>query len=101
LWADAVCIDQSNVHERTEQVAMMGAIYSGASCTLVWLSEEVNGSDGAVCMDFFAKRPNLHKTHPLQSIVMLYNATLKRKHRRSQNLDTNDPALPGATVLHM
>ncbi|KAH6895905.1 heterokaryon incompatibility protein-domain-containing protein [Thelonectria olida] len=38
LWIDALCIDQSNLEERTAQVAQMGEIYSLASQVLVFLS---------------------------------------------------------------
>lgn len=37
LWADAVCIDQDNVHERSAQVALMRSIFQGAVRVLVWL----------------------------------------------------------------
>jgi hypothetical protein len=37
LWADAICIDQSNTVERGSQVALMGQIYSDAQRVAVWL----------------------------------------------------------------
>ncbi|KAJ5063063.1 heterokaryon incompatibility protein-domain-containing protein, partial [Bipolaris maydis] len=37
LWADAICIDQSNIHERAKQVGIMGDIYTQATRTVVWL----------------------------------------------------------------
>lgn len=37
LWADAVCIDQSNLRERGHQVALMGRLYSKTARVLVWL----------------------------------------------------------------
>jgi len=40
FWIDAICIDQSNVNEKTSQVRLMGQIYSGAELVLVWLGEE-------------------------------------------------------------
>ncbi|KAN0083382.1 Heterokaryon incompatibility protein (HET) domain containing protein [Elaphomyces granulatus] len=39
LWVDAVCINQSNVHEKSGQVAMMGEIYEAASEVVAWLGE--------------------------------------------------------------
>ncbi|KZM19398.1 hypothetical protein ST47_g9453 [Ascochyta rabiei] len=39
LWVDAVCIDQTNIQERTSQVAMMDKIYFQAEQVLVWLGE--------------------------------------------------------------
>jgi hypothetical protein len=40
LWIDALCINQSNVPERNQQVGMMGEIYASATQVLVWLGEE-------------------------------------------------------------
>ena len=37
LWADALCIDQSNLDERAKQVQIMGDIYALATRTVVWL----------------------------------------------------------------
>ncbi|KAG4427535.1 hypothetical protein IFR05_016982 [Cadophora sp. M221] len=37
VWADAICIDQSNSSERSYQVAMMREIYQRSQCTLIWL----------------------------------------------------------------
>lgn len=39
LWADAICIDQSNFEERSSQVALMRRIYSLASFTIIYLGE--------------------------------------------------------------
>ena len=37
VWADALCIDQSNVEERNQQVRQMGRIYSTAHHTVIYL----------------------------------------------------------------
>lgn len=37
IWADAVCINQQDLAERSAQVALMGKIYSLASQVTVWL----------------------------------------------------------------
>lgn len=39
LWIDSICIDQSNLAEKSMQVALMGQIYSLASSVMVWLGE--------------------------------------------------------------
>lgn len=39
IWVDAVCIDQSNLTEREQQVRLMKDIFSGALLTIVWLGE--------------------------------------------------------------
>jgi hypothetical protein len=49
LWADAICINQSDLDERNSQVAMMSWIYSRAQRVLVWLGQplEEGGSGSA------------------------------------------------------
>jgi hypothetical protein len=42
LWADAICIDQSNDEEKGHQVNMMGNVYDRAFRVLVWLGEASN-----------------------------------------------------------
>lgn len=37
LWADAVCINQADLEERSEQLPLMGRIYSEANEVKVWL----------------------------------------------------------------
>lgn len=36
LWIDQLCIDQSNIIDRNEQVSKMGAIYRAASGVVIW-----------------------------------------------------------------
>lgn len=40
IWIDAVCINQDNKGERSQQVAMMDIIYKRAATTLVWLGKD-------------------------------------------------------------
>lgn len=37
VWADALCINQSDVEEKTAQVSMMGDIYRSVGSVIVWL----------------------------------------------------------------
>lgn len=39
LWIDQLCIDQTNVAEKTRQVQLMQHIYSGCSTCLAWMGE--------------------------------------------------------------
>jgi Heterokaryon incompatibility protein (HET) len=39
IWADAICINQNDMAEKTEQVRMMGGIYKQASLVFIWLGE--------------------------------------------------------------
>ncbi|CZT05608.1 uncharacterized protein RCO7_10408 [Rhynchosporium graminicola] len=40
LWIDAICINQSNLIERSDQVKLMGSIYGTAKTVRVWLGIE-------------------------------------------------------------
>ena len=40
LWADALCINQDDSQERSDQVRMMGSVYDGAKEVIAWLGEE-------------------------------------------------------------
>lgn len=40
LWIDAVCINQNDLTERSQQAQMMGEIYKNSTCNLINLGEE-------------------------------------------------------------
>jgi hypothetical protein len=40
IWIDAICIDQTNLAERSAQVIIMDKIYRQAAIVLVWLGKE-------------------------------------------------------------
>jgi hypothetical protein len=42
LWVDALCINQTNVYERNQQVRIMRDIYRNSTITLVWLGKPEN-----------------------------------------------------------
>lgn len=44
VWADALCIDQQNRDERTQQVKLMTSIYTQADSVAVWLGPEADDS---------------------------------------------------------
>lgn len=48
LWIDAICIDQSSMEERNQQVKLMGDVYSQARRVVLWLGEESTFSDFAI-----------------------------------------------------
>ena len=48
LWIDAICIDQSNLEERSSQVQMMRQIYQCSHETFVWLGPASSDSDMAM-----------------------------------------------------
>lgn len=53
LWVDAICIDQSNDQEKSDQIRRMSDIYRNAQNVVVWLGEEESDSD--IGMDFISR----------------------------------------------
>ncbi|KAJ8127188.1 hypothetical protein O1611_g6449 [Lasiodiplodia mahajangana] len=45
IWADALCIDQNNIPERNQQVALMEQIYSLANTTVIYLGPLTSSAD--------------------------------------------------------
>ncbi|KAI0453502.1 heterokaryon incompatibility protein-domain-containing protein [Xylaria acuta] len=39
IWIDAICIDQTDIEERAQQVSIMSLIYSHATTVHIWLGE--------------------------------------------------------------
>jgi hypothetical protein len=48
LWVDALCINQSDIEERSHQVSMMGDIYKNAECVHAWLGLSTNTTADAM-----------------------------------------------------
>jgi hypothetical protein len=48
LWCDAICINQSDMDERSQEVLRMNDIYATAERVLIWLGEEEQRSDLAM-----------------------------------------------------
>lgn len=48
VWIDALCVDQSNLDERSAQVAMMMSIYAQAECVHLWLGNETGPPTRAI-----------------------------------------------------
>ncbi|KAH8896343.1 HET-domain-containing protein, partial [Thozetella sp. PMI_491] len=72
LWIDAICIDQSNLSERSSQVKMMGEIYRAAQRVLAWLGEEVDGSRAAFA---FMKNDLVHRWNPKNTASRAFSDT--------------------------
>jgi hypothetical protein len=53
LWVDSICIDQSNVPERNQQVQMMRSIYESAGYAIAYLGPEAD--DSSYCIQIFAR----------------------------------------------
>ncbi|KAH7324792.1 heterokaryon incompatibility protein-domain-containing protein [Stachybotrys elegans] len=54
LWVDAVCINQTDLKEKSQQVQRMGQIYNYARSVLVWLEGDgPDREDMDKCINFF------------------------------------------------
>jgi hypothetical protein len=81
IWVDALCINQSNSAEKSQQVPMMGNIYQSARSVFVWLGEEADDSD--VALSFIPQVTDLSKfdriiqdqgsTHKWYALLKLMN----------------------------
>ncbi|KAI0136500.1 heterokaryon incompatibility protein-domain-containing protein [Xylariales sp. AK1849] len=47
IWVDALCINQNDVAEKNEHVALMGEIYAGADLVHIWFGESVGNEEHA------------------------------------------------------
>jgi len=59
LWVDAICINQSDLVEKSHQVSFMGEIYSKTTQCLIWLGEEPSTPEHATTTEQAAKTAEL------------------------------------------
>lgn len=50
VWADALCINQQDIEERSQQVLLMSTVYSSAASVAIWLGAEED--DSSLAMEF-------------------------------------------------
>jgi hypothetical protein len=48
IWVDAVCINQSDLAEKAQQIPLMGEIYSRAEAIYIWLGNGTRSTDRAM-----------------------------------------------------
>jgi hypothetical protein len=62
LWADAICINQEDDAERTQQVSQMAMIYSKASSTVIYLGDLDMDADRAFnALEMFSENRHLRQ----------------------------------------
>lgn len=64
VWADALCINQGNRDERTEQVALMTRIYAEADEVALWLGPEEDDSASAIGFLQYLDKKGYREQHP-------------------------------------
>ncbi|KAI0966065.1 heterokaryon incompatibility protein-domain-containing protein [Xylaria arbuscula] len=96
LWADAVCINQADLAEKSAQVLLMPLIYSQATRTLIWLGVADDPVFGSISPGV---TESIHQALRLLPEISPENpgdtaATLQAVHRESQRLrDEGKPNL--------
>lgn len=73
LWIDAICINQSTVKERNNQVSIMEDIYSHAQCIFVWLGECVDTRCSVLADVFYGRKKNQPLTRKNALPRAIYN----------------------------
>ncbi|KAF4339010.1 heterokaryon incompatibility het-6 [Fusarium beomiforme] len=78
LWVDAICINQSNVSERTHQVGMMREIYSAASRVLIYLDvdDTESGTDITHDPQILSQNPYFSRIWVVQEIASAKQAVV-------------------------
>jgi hypothetical protein len=62
LWVDALCINQEDDEERTQQVSQMAMVYSKAWSTVAYLGDQDADADGAFdALEMFAQDRHLRE----------------------------------------
>lgn len=59
IWADAICINQSDVEEKNHQVPLMRRIYEECSGALIWLGNDTSDGSCASAIDILHKLAGL------------------------------------------
>jgi len=59
LWIDAICINQGDDAEKSQQIRLMPRIYSASSSTIAWLGEDSEDLGGELSFEFFRWAPYL------------------------------------------
>ena len=120
MWADAICINQTNLIEKAQQVSVIGQIFRRATTVRIWLGHQKDGSDrvmGAInrvipyaqadIADWYAdqnhralgrRRPMTHRFEHHIDALLLY--CLRYPAKRLPYLQVSADKLPEMAVKH-
>ncbi|TVY45651.1 Heterokaryon incompatibility protein 6,OR allele [Lachnellula occidentalis] len=93
LWADAICINQQDIDERSRQVQSMRKIYQRASRVLVWLDSggpEVPVALGLIDKIIVLRQEELARTG---DIKVEHVSAVRNELRRLPNFDSPDVSI--------
>ncbi|KAL7755647.1 hypothetical protein ACKLNR_014174 [Fusarium oxysporum f. sp. zingiberi] len=78
IWADAICINQDDTKERSQQVRLMGEIFGGAWRVVIWVGEQ---KDRCYCGERLLEALPGSLTWPLSGICFIVNTWLTQQGR--------------------
>jgi hypothetical protein len=85
LWIDAICINQDDLDERSQQVLLMGKIYKNAAVVLMWIGDQTTYTADAVpVIRWFADLLHVLKLDPRKN-----ERSLLGPYAFGQNLDSS------------
>lgn len=84
LWVDALCINQEDLDERSNQVSLMHQIYSQASTVLISLGEAFDGSGAAIS---FIELVGSDKSLHFDTSLVAYGVTFESEHLQASLLN--------------
>lgn len=82
LWADAVCINQVDIEERNQQVAIMNDIYACARDVCIWLGE--GDENTRIMLDYLKPFTRAFEEDP-SSFLQMVNSDMNTPHGQDSN----------------
>ncbi|KAH7255231.1 heterokaryon incompatibility protein-domain-containing protein [Fusarium redolens] len=97
IWADAICINQEDVKERGQQVALMGQIFSGAWQVIIWLGEE---TDRCICGKTVLKTSLSSVSKAFSGVCSVVNDWLAQCGQEALEATYSDISKDGQSAAH-
>jgi hypothetical protein len=74
VWADALCINQTNMAEKSQQVSRMNLIYENASQVVIWLGDSGTKCDRPLSYGFDIQSPPHYPYQAFSGVCAVVNA---------------------------
>ncbi|KAF4439784.1 Heterokaryon incompatibility 6 OR allele [Fusarium acutatum] len=97
IWADAICINQADVKERGQQVALMGKVFSGAWQVIVWLGEE---EDRCMCGNTVLKTSLSSASKAFARVCSVVNDWLAQAGQETLEATYSEISKDGKSTVH-
>lgn len=83
VWADAICINQDDIPERSAQIQIMPHIYTRADTVIVWLGDEIASQN--LMPDMPAVRKRAERLRPAETTQVAPEAWVHHKRIAGEN----------------